>query len=176
MPRQYAQNDILLSAEWVRPFNPRFFLASRTYYQRDTILAIDHRAITAMGPGINLILSKRGQFYVVPAIGVGAHSSSAIESNGAAYGFVAFEKIEYKLGKDWAFTQWGIFRSNIDHVSDRSSKAHVELMAPALHKRLFLSLNLDYTYEGALSPQALMNGATRNDVITSVKFNYRIGP
>jgi hypothetical protein len=54
-----------------------------------------------------------------------------------------------------------------------SIKAYAGLDAPALYKRLYLSIGLDYNYEGVLSPR--IPGITRNDAIFGVKFNYRIG-
>ena len=174
-PRTVAAHNMLFGAQWARPLNKRFFIADRFIVTRDTVLGINDREFNASGIGVNLIASKRGSFYIVPAFCLGAQTTSVERINGLAMGFAAYEKFEYKLSEYWGISQWAHLRTNKEHTSDRSAKAHFELTAPALHKRVFLSFSGDYTYEGILSPQALLGGATQNDIVFSVKLNYRIG-
>lgn len=174
-PRTVAAHNMLFSGQWSRPLNKRFFIADRFIVTRDTVLGIDDRELNASGVGVNLIASPRGNFYIVPAFGLGAQTTSVERINGLAMGFAVYEKFEYKLSEHWGISQWANLRTNKEHTSDRSAKVHLELTAPALHKRVFLSFSCDYTYEGILSPQAVLVGATRNDNVFSVKLNYRIG-
>jgi len=174
-PRTVAANNGLFGGQWSRPLNKRFFIADRFVFTRDTVLSIKHRDFNASGIGVNLIASPRGYFYIVPAFGLGFQATSVERINGLGMGLAVYEKFEYKLSEHWGISQWANLRNNREHPSDRSAKVHFELTAPALHKRVFLSFSGDYTHEGTLSPQAMLGGATRNDILFSVKLNYRIG-
>lgn len=174
-PRAYAAHNMIFSGQWVRTLNKRFFVANRFSFSRDLLLGIKERRLNASGIGINLLFSKKGQLHIVPAFGYGAQSTSISTINGAALGFSAYQKFEYQLTKTWGVRQWFQVRTNKEHIADKSMRGHIELNAPAIHKRLFLSFSVDYTYEGVLSVQAINEGATRNDVVSSVKLNYRIG-
>ncbi len=174
-PRTVAAHNMLFGGQWSRPLNKRFFIADRFILTRDTVLGINDREFNASGIGVNLIASPKGNLYIVPAFGLGAQTTSVERINGLAMGFAAYEKFEYKLSEHWGISQWANLRTNKEHTADRSAKVHFELTAPALHKRVFLSFSGDYTYEGILSPQAMLVGATRNDIVFSVKLNYRIG-
>lgn len=174
-PRTVAAHNMLFGGQWSHRLNKRFFIADRFIVTRDTILGINDREFNASGIGVNLIASPRGNFYIVPAFGLGAQTTSVERINGRAMGFAAYEKFEYKLSEHWGISQWANLRTNKEYTSDKSAKVHFELTAPALHKRVFLSFSGDYTYEGILSPQAVLGGATRDDIVFSVKLNYRIG-
>lgn len=174
--RQTAVNNLSLSAQYLHRLNNRFFLVERFDSMRNTVLGINHRQMNAIGVGINILLLKKGEFYVVPAYAIGNHDTSVTEIDGFNQGFASYEKFSYQLANHWAVLQSWMIRTNAEHHSDLSMKGSIALTSPPIHKRLFLSLGVDYLYEGVISPQAVASlGATRNDTIYSVKFNYRIG-
>ena len=173
-PRTTAANNHLVGAQYIHRLNNRFFLAERTYSSADTILGVKNRRFTAAGVGINLILSKKGQFYIVPGYGFGHQSTSEPAINGFHTGFGSYEKFTYQL-KNMAVQQCSQVRLNAHSLSDRSIQGYMGVDFPALYKRLYLSMGVTYTYEGVLTPQAIAGGGTRNDALFAVKFNYRIG-
>ena len=170
-----AVNNHLGSVQYVRRFNNRFFLADRGYSSADTILGIKNRGFNAVGVGINLFLLKKGSFFIVPGYGFGYQNTSDPSIDGFHTGFASYEKFVYQLNNQWGLEQWSQVRLNHQHVLDRSIQGYIGVTAPALYKRLYLSMGVNYTYEGVLSPQAISGGATRNDAVFSVKVNYRIG-
>jgi hypothetical protein len=172
-PRTTATNNIWFGGQVLHKLNTRFFLVDRVMFNRDLITGVSHRELNALGIGINLFLSPRGQFYVVPAFGLGNQITAVREINGFTTGFVSYEKLVYKLNDMWSVNQYSMVRTSAKNHHDMSIKAYAGLDAPALYKRLYLSIGLDYNYEGVLSPR--IPGITRNDAIFGVKFNYRIG-
>ena len=171
-PRTTAANNHLIGAQYIHRLNNRFFLAERTYSSADTILGVNNRQFTAAGVGINLILLKKGQFYIVPGYGLGHQSTSQLTINGFHTGFGSYEKLSYQF-KNMAVQQWSQIRLNAHSSSDRSIQGYMGVDFPALYKRLYLSMGVTYTYEGVLTPQVIATGGTRNDALFAVKFNYR---
>jgi hypothetical protein len=172
-PRADSTNNTWFGAQMVHRLNNRFFLADRAIFNRDLVIGIDHRELNGTGVGINLFLSEKGQFYVVPAFGVGEQLTAVRAINGFTTGFVSYEKFTYKLNPAWSVVQYSMWRTSDAHSHDMSIKAYGGLEAPALYKRLYISIGLDYDYEGVLSPAFL--GVTRNDAVFAVKFKYRFG-
>jgi hypothetical protein len=173
LARTTATNNSWFGAQELHRLNNRFFLVDRAMFNRDTVVGISHREINAMGVGVNLFLSPRGQLYVVPAYGVGNQNTRVREINGFTTGFVSYQKFAYKLNDMWSVSQYSMWRTSTKNSHDMSIKAYAGLDAPALYKRLFLSIGLDYNYEGMISP--LIPGNTKNDAVLGFKFNYRIG-
>jgi hypothetical protein len=173
LPRADSTNNSWFGGQFIHRLNNRFFLADRVMFNRDLVIGIDHRELNATGIGVNLLLFKKGQFYVVPAFGVGNQVTAVRAINGFTTGFVSYERFTYKLNETWTVTQYSMWRTSDAHAHDMSIKAYGGLEAPALYKHLFISIGLDYNYEGVLSPAFI--GITRNDAVFGVKFNYRIG-
>lgn len=174
--RQTAVNNAAASAQYSHRLNNRFFLVERFDSLRNTVLGIRHRQMNGLGVGINILLLKKGEFYVVPAYSFGHHDTSVTEIDGFHQGFASYQKFSYQMASGWSVLQSWMVRTNAEHRSDLSMKGSIALNSPMLHKRLFLSLGIDYLYEGVLSPEAIASqGATRNDIIYSMKFNYRVG-
>ena len=174
--RETAVNNLSASAQYSHRLNNRFFLVERFDTTRNTVLGIKHRQLNAVGVGINILLLKKGEFYVVPAYAIGYHDTSVTEIDGFNQGLASYQKFRYQMASGWSLLQSWMIRTNAEHRSDLSMKGSIALSSPLIHKRLFLSLGVDYFYEGVLSAQAISSeGATRNDMIYSVKFNYQIG-
>jgi hypothetical protein len=172
-PRTTATNNIWFGGQVLHKLNNRFFLVDRVMFNRDLITGVSHRELNATGIGVNLFLSPKGQLFVVPAFGIGNQITAVRAINGFTTGFVSYEKFAYKLNDMWSVNQYSMVRTSTKNSHDMSIKAYAGLDAPALYKRLYLSIGLDYNYEGVLSPR--IPGITRNDAIFGVKFNYRIG-
>ncbi len=173
LPRTDATNNSSFAGQYVHRLNNRLFLADRVMFNRDVIIGVSHREINASGVGINLWLTPKGQFYVVPAFGVGHQLTEVRAINGLATGFVSYQKFTYRLNSLWSIDQYSTLRTSTRNSHDLSIRVYGGVSAPALFKRLFLSVGLDYNYEGDYAPAVI--GGTRNDAIFSVKFNYRIG-
>lgn len=173
LPRTTATNNSWFNAQYLHRLNNRFFAVDRLMFQRDIITGVSHREWNATGIGVNLFLSPKGEFYVVPAFAFGRQNTRVPGINGWAAGFAGYEKLTYKLNEMWTFNQYMMVRINGENRHDMTLKGYAGLDAPALHKRLYLSIGLDYNYEGVLNPT--IPGITRNDAVFGVKFNYRIG-
>ena len=174
-PRATAANNHLFGVQYIHRLNNRFFLADRVYSSGDSMLGIQNRQFNAVGVGINLLLSKKSQFYIVPGYGFGHQRTSDPTPNGFHTGFGSYQKLTYQVNKQMALQGWSQVRLNTQYRRDRSIQSYLGVDFPALYKRLYLSMGVTYTYEGSLAPQAIATGATRNDALFAMKFNYRIG-
>ncbi len=174
-PRYTGADNMSFAGQYLRKLKTkRFFLVDRAFYTRDTVTGVGNRFINATGVGINLILSPKGQFYIVPAFAMGTQDTDVKSINGFTTGFASFQKFDYKLSDMWSISQNTSVRINGKNIHDTTITGYAGLMAPAIYKRLFLSIGVDYNYEGMLFPNTL-SVVSKNDAVFIVKFNYKIG-